>query len=162
MKHLTTNTQQAQSAGKLETLLLLALFIFGIWGIFQVFSQRSERHTDRIETMVALPATLQGSQTALVQGNAHLNIRPAETGSILIHFQIRSFREDARYILEFGDGTQLEMNNSSTTYSYPGAGRYRVKLKCIRKGNAEELYNDILRINTSGELAQREEQQFFY
>ncbi len=157
MKHLTTNTEQASSAGKLETLLLLALFFFGIWGILQVFTKRSSRHSDRIETMVALPATLSNSQLALAQGNAHLKIRPVETGNIIVHFQIRSFNKDGRYVLEFGDGSQLEMRGSTTTYAYPGAGQYRVKLKYIREGKAEELYNDILRIKPSGELAQRED-----
>ena len=162
MKHLTATTERAQSAGNLETLLLLALFFFGIWGIFQVFSKRPDRHTDHIETLVALPATLQSNHLAFVQGNAHLNIRPTKTGSIQIHFQIRSFNEKASYILEFGDGTQLEMNGSSTTYAYPAAGQYRVKLKCIQKGKVKELFNDILHIMPSGELAHRDKQEIFY
>lgn len=155
MKHFTSTTAEARTAGNLETLLLLALFIFGIWGIIQVFSKNSTRDPRRLETMVSLPATLDSDHFYPFRGNDYLAIRQIGKGGLQIHFQIRSFEKGARYVIDFGDGEEIEMREQSTTYTYADAGQYRIRLRCINEGKAAELYDEILRIAPSGELAQR-------
>jgi hypothetical protein len=71
-----------------------------------------------------------------------------EAGEIL-KFELNTYKSDSKvgYVIHFGNGDSVEMSEKITSYVYPRAGKFEVKVMAKFQQESKEIFSDQIRID---------------
>lgn len=159
------NLQQEEKNQKLETQILFFCMLFVFYGLYSLTIQLSTPNftSDSTEMGIVPPSSQftnfsNDNNSNLVQSDFSASQKTNFIKTVFIKghrevnktlvFVIDSFDKNAKYMINFGDGTTRIANSKKIHYSYDEAGTYKVNLEVIYKGKSEKIFSENLKIKT--------------
>lgn len=163
------STHKNFSANRLENILLLILFTFGSSGAFYLFAHQNAKVQAGSKDLPVYDSGKFISENTFIDGYGDQNAEPVlaymqreymtiqgnQIAGLPLQFEIDSFNDNAKYLLDFGNGVHKEIKEKKLTFTYPQAGTYTVELKVWYKGSVKTIYMERLTIERSMKLAAR-------
>ncbi|HHH49781.1 MAG TPA: hypothetical protein ENK52_02250 [Saprospiraceae bacterium] len=159
------NLEQKEKNYKLETQILFFCMLFVFYGLYTLIIQSTNTSfsSNSMEMSIVPPSSqftnLRNANTQNLKQNDFTAPRKTnfiktvfikgqrEVNKTLV-FVIDSFDKNAKYYINFGDGTKRQVKSKKVAYSYDEAGTYKVSLQVTYQGKSEKIFSENLKIKT--------------
>jgi hypothetical protein len=131
----------------IENGMLSMLFLAGTLGVFFIMKnpENSLQAADMYQEAFFSPE----------QKNAYLSISGKQEQHRPVSFNITTFNEHVRYVLDLGNGERKEVRHAQTSYIYRESGAFRVKLIALHRNEEKVIFSDMIYINPGADIADR-------
>ena len=125
-------------SGYIERVLLFFIAGVGILGSVYIFSANSGSQISPEYSNIAYAPllSLEDDTAADAKGRfgSYVKIEGDKVAGAELAFEFKKSREDARYVLEMGNGERMIITGDRWPYTYKKAGEYLLELKKIERG----------------------------
>lgn len=135
-----------QKGIRTEQLLLLLVIALGFWGLNKAMDKSSQSYRYEQYAQYTGYSQLKNLHNNVYAGDKMLLIRGNYEAGTPMHFVLHLDQErDLDYRIDFGNGFEQRLTNSTFTFTYPRSGTYTLRVK--RGGRT--VYSKRIKINTA-------------